>query len=309
MINDFNKLKTFIEVATEGSVSKAANKLYRTQSAITQQIKLLEEELDLPLFDRRNSRIYLTPEGEEIFAYAQERLEQITEFISSLKSDTKSLGGTIRIGVRPDIGIFNMPILIANFKKLYPNVNFQIDYGYAHEIESMLINNVIDFGILLFVKDKKLFDIHPLTKRNVILVGSKNYLEGKKSKTVKDILSLDFIDYVDDPETRAMAAWSKKLGSETMAQQRKLKASVICPDSAMMKALITSHVGIGHIQQYLVEDELLNGELIHLLPKKAKDFTISFDIAVRKTRSKTLIKEEFLQFVLNEMGQEAPTKN
>lgn len=304
MFSDFNKLKTFIEVATEGSVSKAANKLYRTQSAITQQIKQLEEEIDLPLFDRRNSRIYLTPEGKEIYEFALERMNDISDHISTLKSDTKSLGGLIKIGVRPDIGIFNLPILIANFKKEFPNVNFQIDYGYATEIEKMLINNEIDFGILLFVKDKKLFDIHPLAKKEVALVASKRYLANKgEIKGPQDVLKLDLIDYVDDVETRAFAGWANKISKSIMAEQRKIKATVICPDSAMMKALIEKHVGVGLLPKYLVDPEILKGRLVQLLSKQAQDFTISFDLAVRKTRSKALVKEAFLDYCINEIGR------
>jgi len=304
VFSDFNKLKTFIEVATEGSVSKAANKLYRTQSAITQQIKQLEEEINLPLFDRRNSRIYLTPEGEQIYEFALERMNEISDHISTIKSDTKSLGGLIKIGVRPDIGLFNLPILIANFKKDFPNVNFQIDYGYAKEIESMLINNEIDFGILLFVKDKKLFDIYPLDKKEVALVGSKKYLSKAGTiKSPKDVLELDLIDYVDDVETRAFAGWANKINKNIMAEQRKIKASVICPDSAMMKALIQKHVGVGLLPKYLVEPELIKGSLVQILPKHATDFSISFDLAVRKTRSKALVKEAFLDYCVNEIGR------
>ncbi|OUR99514.1 hypothetical protein A9Q84_00405 [Halobacteriovorax marinus] len=303
MFNDFNKLRTFIEVANEGSVSKAANKLYRTQSAITQQIQQLEEEIDLPLFDRKNSRIYLTPEGREIYEFAKEKMSQISEQISTLKSDTKSLGGTIKIGVRPDIGLFNLPILIANFRRNFPNVSFQIEYGYAAEIEQMLIDNKIDLGVLLFVKDKKLFEIYPLDKKDVIMVASKKYLESiPKIMKPKDVLKHSLLDFVDDVETRAFAFWAKKVSLEVLAEQRKVKATAICPDNAMMKALIEKHIGIGHLPKYLVEAELIQGSLVQVLPNVAKDYTLSFDLAVRKTRSKALVKEEFLNHFINEMS-------
>ncbi len=91
MFNDFNKLNTFIEVAKLGSISKAADKLFRTQSAITQQIQGLEEELDLSLFVRQKSRIYLTKEGEKIFHFAESRIQEIVENLHQVKGKLNQL--------------------------------------------------------------------------------------------------------------------------------------------------------------------------------------------------------------------------
>lgn len=67
---NFNKLRTFIQVVDSGSISAAAQILFRTQPAISSALKDLEQELGIILFERRNARIFLTPEGREMYEYA-----------------------------------------------------------------------------------------------------------------------------------------------------------------------------------------------------------------------------------------------
>lgn len=302
MFTDFNKLNTFLEVAKTGSISKAADNLFRTQSAITQQIQSLEEELEITLFDRKNARIYLTPEGEQIYEHAITRLREVTENLMSIKGDMASISGRIRVGVRPDFGHYLMPILIANFKEKFPKVNFSVFHGNAIDVENMLIANKIDIGILLLINDKKLFDITPIQKKNNVFVGTPELIsKNKPIKNAKDILELDLIDYTEDND--ATAFWMAKVDKTLVTKTRKKRASVVCDDSAVAKEMILRGLGIGIMPKFMIEPELKDGTLIEILPKLKVDFWTSFDIAVKKKRSKNLVKDEFLSFCIEEIGE------
>ena len=80
---DLNKLRTFVVVAETGNMTKAAGLLYRTQPAITQQLQSLEEEIGLSLMERRNARIFLTRDGEQLFQAAKQGIQGLDEALDA----------------------------------------------------------------------------------------------------------------------------------------------------------------------------------------------------------------------------------
>jgi len=159
---DYNKLKTFLIVAEEMSVTRAAVRLLRTQSAVTQQLQLLEEDLGVALLHRKKARIYLTSEGESVFRVASESYSRVEAHLADLLSRTQSVEGVIRIGMIPEFGSELVLRSIEELKARYPRVDFHITYGTASEaVEKLLLQNEVDFGLLVPFRDKKLFRTKP----------------------------------------------------------------------------------------------------------------------------------------------------
>ena len=126
---DLNKLKTFCEVARLSSISRAAESLRRTQPAITHQIKLLEEELELALLDRRNARVFLTREGEQLYESARAKFQSLEDELAEIKADQKSIRGLIRIGIKKHLGNVYLPSMLENFHQQYSGARFHIVEG------------------------------------------------------------------------------------------------------------------------------------------------------------------------------------
>ena len=143
--SDFNKLRTFVEVAKLGSITKAADRLFRTQSAITQQIQQLEESLELTLLHRKSNRVFLTKEGQHLFELSEKMFSHLEQEIESLKGNLASLTGTISIGIRSDISQIFLPTYIEQFKKKYPKVRFELTHGNPTEIEQKVNNLKMKF--------------------------------------------------------------------------------------------------------------------------------------------------------------------
>ena len=99
---DFNRLYSFVKVAERGSITKAAGDLYLTQQAISKQMLLLEDELNLNLFNRSHNAIVLTRDGETLVGNVRPFFDNIKESISQLKDEMKSLEGVIKIGTSFD---------------------------------------------------------------------------------------------------------------------------------------------------------------------------------------------------------------
>jgi len=297
---DYNKLRTFIEVAKTGSISKAANNLYRTQPAITQQIQILEESLELTLLERRNTRIFLTKQGEQLYKYARHRLREIDDYLAEIKNDSESLTGEIRIGIRPDVATYMLPIVFANFKISFPNVKFTIIHGDASQTEERILSNQVDIGIQLLVENKKLLKTWPAKSRPIILVAGAEYLKDRGTpKKPVDLLDHDVIDYTEDCD--ALAYWSIKADKSLQSSIRKKRPNYICPDHGFAAELVKKNLGIGLLPIYTVEEELKTGSIKEVLAQKGRDYSMSFDIVVKKNANHTAAEAAFLEAMKREL--------
>lgn len=144
-----NQLEYVVAVDTYGSFSRAAEKCYVTQPALSTQIHRLEEELGVILFDRSKKPIQATPIGEEIIALARENLrsmERIKELIQESKNEIK---GHLRVGVLPTLAPYLVPLFITSFLKKYPRVSLSVEEFVSEQIIRKLKQNILDVGILV----------------------------------------------------------------------------------------------------------------------------------------------------------------
>jgi DNA-binding transcriptional LysR family regulator len=292
---DLNKLKTFIEVAKWQSISTAANRLYRTQSAVTQQISAFEQELGIALFERRNAKIFLTLEGQKLYEATQGQLQNIQEQALEIVGQTDAITGTIRIGARPDVAQSLLPDLIKQFRQRYGQVGFSISHGNAADVERMLINNEIDIGIQLVMENKRLFDVYPIAKEPLVLVASAEYLKTQKPvRKPVDVMRLDIIDYTADNE--ALVWWARNAAPTLIPDIKKKRALAYCDESNIALSFVRRDMGASIVPLTLVQHELDTGALVHLLPKQGH-YGMSFDIAIKKKRTAVLMIDGFLQLM------------
>lgn len=163
-MEDF-RLKVFYSVAKNKSFTKAADELFITQPAITKHIKLLEETLDVRLFDRRNHLIKLTSSGEVLYRYAIEIFQLYEEALSELSELKQQHKGRFRLGASTTIAQYLLSPVIASFFEKYPEIDLSLLNGNTEIIENAILSNEIDLGIV----------------------------EGKKHHT-----SIKYIDFIED---------------------------------------------------------------------------------------------------------------
>lgn len=131
-----------------GSFSKAADALGYTQSAMSQMIASLEQELSMTLLKRSRTGISLTAEGKELYPYIVRTLNEYTQMKEKANDILGLESGTIRMGTLTSISTHWMPNLIKQFKKIYPNVNFLIHQGDYTLIPEWIESGTIDFGFM-----------------------------------------------------------------------------------------------------------------------------------------------------------------
>ncbi|MAA65451.1 MAG: LysR family transcriptional regulator [Alteromonadaceae bacterium] len=139
-------LRTFVAIAETASFSRAARQVFRTTSAVSMQIKKLEEMLGQPLFLREARRVTLTPAGETLLRYSRRLLKLNDEAVSEFLKP--SLAGTVRFGTPDDIGTRILPGVLADFARSYPAVEVDVVVSSSQTLLKRLDDGELDLVLI-----------------------------------------------------------------------------------------------------------------------------------------------------------------
>lgn len=142
------RLQVFHAVARNLSFTKAAEALFMTQPAVTFQIKQMEEQFNVRLFDRGHGRISLTPAGEMVFEYAEKILALTDEMETRLAEQTGEMRGALLVGASTTIAEFLLPRVLGEFNSRYPNVRARLIVGNSEVIENRVAEHTLDVGLI-----------------------------------------------------------------------------------------------------------------------------------------------------------------
>jgi len=280
---DFNKVKTFLVVAELGSVSKAAAQLHRTQPAISQAVRQLEEGLELVLLERRKGRIHLTPEGEALRRAGNQALGYLEDEMAKLKKGLETISGTVRVGAILDHGGRLLAERLASFRARYSEVSFQVSYGRNEQIERRLLDNEIDLAVIISLKQKAFFEVRPFVVEDEILVASPDYL--KRVGTIRDyerVLDSSLVDMSESFE--CFRPWIAKNKRSLLSRLSSLSPTLVIESHQGMKDVAKSGLGLAMLPRQLVREELAAGSLVELM-KSSKPIRVGVDLAWRKKRT------------------------
>lgn len=293
---DFNKLHTFLTIVEQGGVSRAAKTLYRTQSAISQSLKALEEQLKVKLIEWRGKQLILTREGQLIYEATSTRMEQIAEQVGAITSSQEAVGGCIDLGVLQDQSTPVQEILwqqISRFRKAYPAVTFRVHLMTSPQIEKSLTNYKIDIGFLINFEERYRFDVFELLSEEHLVVSSKKTLENQGPfEEIGQILKANLID-IDESYT-CLGAWIGKSAPKFLTELQGTSPAIVIPDFHAIRQLVLDDQGIAVLPRYLIEDDLKRGTLIQVLPD-LESLRVGVDAAVLRGGSKRLCDQKFLE--------------
>jgi DNA-binding transcriptional LysR family regulator len=142
------RLKVFRTVAEHLSFRKAAEHLFLTQPAVTLQIKALEDDLGVRLFDRAANRVSLTPEGSLLLGYAKEIATLVSEAEQELGAKDGKVSGELSLGVSTTIAQYVLPRLLGAFLEEHPHVQFSLHSGNTSKIVQLLLDNKLSIGLI-----------------------------------------------------------------------------------------------------------------------------------------------------------------
>ncbi len=158
-----HKLEIFALVVEAGSFSGAAERLYMTQSAVSQHVQGLEAGLGTKLFKRGHRGVMLTAQGEILWDYTQTILRLLAEAESAVTDVERLTAGQIRIGATPGVGMYLVPDWSRVFRNRYPQLSVSLVTGVTHEIVDGILQHALDIG---FVEGD--FEDHPRLEQVIL---------------------------------------------------------------------------------------------------------------------------------------------
>src|SRR5258708_4409309 len=144
---DLDQLHTFLEIVRLKSFSKAAQSCFRTQPAVSAQVRQLEQDLNAPLFERLGTKIALTPAGRIFADYAEQILELRRRAQNAINELERVPRGELVIAANEATCLYVLPRVFSEFKKQFPNVQVLVDRSYGSRVVEAVVDNQADVGI------------------------------------------------------------------------------------------------------------------------------------------------------------------
>lgn len=190
---ELRQLKMFVHAAKTLSFSEAARKSCVTQSTLSLNIKQLEDELDITLFDRNNHGVFLTEAGQEMLEYAKKTIRAAEECQQHVSDIKQAKSGTLSIGVTNTF-IPMVTQVLSEFSKLYPGIYINLKQSTAGELMKMLHNHDIDMALSYsFTDDPETVESVPLyTDHLAVIVRSNHTLAKNDTVKLSDLTKYNF---------------------------------------------------------------------------------------------------------------------
>ena len=185
------QLEYVLALDTHRNFIAASEHCFVTQPTITLQLKKLEEELGIQLFDRSKVPLKPTKTGELIINKARMVINEVTQLKELIHKETESLDGTFKIGIIPTVAPYLIPEFLGSFANKYPQTVLQIEEMQSTNIIKALQQNRLDIGILVTPIEESYLREVPLYKEAFVFYGDKKLFKEKESIEIKDLEELN----------------------------------------------------------------------------------------------------------------------
>ena len=276
---DFDQLNSFLEVARHNSFSRAAEKCYRTQPAISAQIRALEEEVGAKLFDRSGGKVALTGAGKAFLKFAEGTLEARRNIISSVAEMERIPRGEIIVSANEATCLHVLPEVFAEFKKQYSTVAVSIHRSERQRILEMVIDNYVDFGVISMPITDTRLSITIIHRDELVIITPPNHPLAKKERVA-------IAEVARFPLLLPQAGNTRDAIEQLLfARDLKIQVSMELDSSELLKRFVAADLGIAFIARSNVVEDLKAGSLVAL---PISDALIKRDLALIHRKDKAL---------------------
>ena len=168
---DFDQITTFVEVAHAGSFSRAAQKLFRTQPAISTQVRLLEKQCGQPLFVRQARQVELTMAGRILLRYGERLQELRASAMADLEEMRRHPRGWVILAANEATVLYVLPSMILQFKRDYPNIRLEIIRNFSRKIVEKVLENTADFGVVTLPFQHAHLQVLPIHRDEMVVLA------------------------------------------------------------------------------------------------------------------------------------------
>jgi DNA-binding transcriptional LysR family regulator len=290
--------KVFADLAASKSFSQSARINGLTQSAVSQQLRALENHFKVQILDHSRKQFHLTREGEKLYESIKKILREYNQIASDLLELNELIDGTVNISSIYSIGIHELPEIVKQFLVTHPAVNIRIAYRRSDMVVEDVLLHGTDLGLLAYPEKAKNLEIIPFAQDNLVVICSPRHpLAAKKEILPSAMDGQPFISFTHDmPTCRAIAQIFQDLNV-------KLNNIKEFDNIETIKHAVEVNAGLAIVPSSTVRQEIAQGLLVRL---RLKNHPIKRPLAIihRKGFVLTPAMRKFIQ-ILTEFGKTA----
>lgn len=257
---EFRHLEVFVSAAERESFTRAADHLHLTQSAVSQLIRRLEDDIGEPLFIRDRRRVRLTSAGIDLLWLANEALKLRQLMSKRTVPDPETISGVLRVGTSSSATAFLWAPMFQAFARTYPNIDLDVRTT-SHTVKTVenLMSGELDIGFLPFPLTSPRLNGRALGNHEAILVGAPNHpLARARELTIADLTAARFILFEQGMNFRAVADYFfREMG---FVPRIVLQSN----DTNLIRAMVEVGFGIAFLPDWAIQRELSEGTLVRL---------------------------------------------
>lgn len=289
---NLNQLKAFYFAATCGSITRAAERLFITQPAVSMQIKAMETHYGVQLFVRRKKKLELTEAGRDLYQIAKKIFELIGEAEKLLDQAGEGRREVLKVGSSKTLVRYVLARYISRFQRSYPRIQIQIHEGSSQEMAQRVVSNEIDLAIVGRLQYDEQLKVIPFFEDELVLLASPGHpLSAKRSVSIEDLRGENLILREKGSGTRRLI--------EKVLEKTSLVSSVFIESGNVdfIKELVRIGDGITLLAKMGVDQDVMKGDL-KILPLEEGTFRLGIDIITNRDRELSTADTAFLEVLL-----------
>jgi len=288
-------LKVFCDLVDLQSFSLAAERNFITQSAVSQQIRALEERFKRRFLERVRGRreVKLTSAGEVFYREARNVLASYEQMNENLRGLVGKIGGTVKVATVYSVGLHELPPKVGEFMTKFPSARIDLEYSRTTKVVRDVLNGSVELGVLAFPEPRRGLTIQQMPANRLVLVCPPDHNFAKRSQVkTKDLNGLDFVLFERDTPTR------KATDKILKAHGVDVKKVAEFDNIETIKRAVQVGFGLAILPLPSVEDEVRSGRLA-VIKLAEKEWVRPVGVIYRSDRNLSLAAKKFVQLLEN----------
>ncbi len=285
------QLKLFEAVSRNASYTRAAEELHLTQPAVSIQIKRLENQAGIPLFEHVGKKIFPTTAGEVMYQASLDILQRVEELKITFEELEGKVKGILRLSVVTTAKYF-MPHMLGNFLKEYPEVEPKLKFTNRERVVSRLMNNDDDFVVMGQIPDDKNLKTYPFLNNILCVIAPPDHaLVKSQNITLKELSKERFLER--EPGSGTRLVFDKLLADNNLSIDPYMELG----SSEAIKQGVMAGLGLAVLSMHAIQLELAAGKLrvldVNHFPLKRRWYAVHL-----KGKKLSLVARTFLDYIL-----------
>lgn len=256
---EIRELRSLLALAESGSITKVGELLHLTPAAVHKQLKSLECEIGVQLYERFGRQLRLTAHGRAILPHVRELMVHYEAALSSIRDFEEALGGVLRVGAGPSISSTLLPAMLIEFRRLHPKVDFQVETGASSLLLSLLENGGIDLAMVVTSGQLPDEAVAVEASWDFEIAAVRRPGLGRPIRTLRQAKDEPFVLY------RAGARIENIIDAFFVSRKYKPRVVMRSDNTESLRAMALAGLGIAMLPYWVVEGDLQTKRLSRLL--------------------------------------------